>query len=166
MALEQGVNSYVTLEDAEDYFETRIDAAAWHSADDEDQESALVTATLILDENHFIGVAVSSEQSLGWPRKGATTFDPKYGMYVTYTETEIPERLKKATYEMAYQLLSNEDLLDQKTQTFEEISVGSITIKDSNSDVTRTPIVPSLVRKFLKPLLVQGGNSKQWWRSN
>lgn len=165
MALEQYVNCYVSLAEAEAYFDTRIDAGAWHAADDEDKESALVTATSILDENHFIGVAVSSDQSLGWPRSGASSFDPKLGLEVTYTEDEIPNRLMLATYEMAYHLLSNEDLLDQKTQTFEEISVGSITLKDSNKDVSRTPIIPIMVNKFIKPLLVTRG-SKTWWRAN
>jgi hypothetical protein len=166
MALEQGVNSYVSLEEAEEYFETRIDSAAWHSADDEDRESSLVTATLIIDENHFIGAAVSSDQSLAWPRSGVIYHDPKYGSFIEVATDEIPQRVKLATFEMAYQLLSNENLLDQKTQTFEEISIGSITIKDTNNDVTRTPITPSLTRKFLKPLLAAGASSRIWWRAN
>jgi hypothetical protein len=166
MALEERVNSYVSYDEAEEYFETRIDSAAWHNADDEDRESALVTATLIIDENQFIGVAVSSEQSLAWPRSGATYFDPKYGAYLTPSEEEIPQRIKLGTLELAYQLLSNENLLDQKTQTFEKISIGSITIEDTNNDVTRTSITPALTRKFIRPLLTVGSSSRAWWRAN
>jgi hypothetical protein len=166
MALEERVNSYVSLDEAEDYFETRIDSKAWHDADDEDRESALITATMIIDENQFIGVAVSSEQSLAWPRKGAFYFDPKYGTQIAPTEEEIPQRVKLGTMELAYQLLANENLLDQKTQTFEKISIGSISIEDTNSDVVRTPVTPPLTRKFIKPLLAAGGNSRTWWRAN
>jgi hypothetical protein len=151
--------------EADAYFDTRIDAGAWINAQDDDQESALVTATLILDENQFIGVAVSSTQSLAWPRKGAYIFDPRLGQEVNFSVTEIPKRMKQAVLEMAYHLLSNENLLDNKTQNFEEISIGTITLKDSNNDTTRTPVVPNLVRKYLKPLLVNQG-STQWWRAN
>lgn len=166
MALIQGTNSYVSYAEANDYFDNRIDSAAWYNADQDDRENALITATLILDENQFIGVAVSSTQSLGWPRKGATHFDPKLGLWITYAENEIPKRLKLAVYEMAYHLLANENLLDQKSQTFEEISVGNITVKDNTKDVYRTPIVNSLVKKFLKPLLVTAQVGNSWWRAN
>jgi len=165
MALVLGTNTYVTMVEADAYFDTRIDAGAWINAQDDDQESALVTATLILDENQFIGVAVSSTQSLAWPRKGAYIFDPRLGQEVNFSVTEIPKRMKQAVLEMAYHLLSNENLLDNKTQNFEEISIGTITLKDSNNDTTRTPVVPTLVRKYLKPLLVNQG-STQWWRAN
>jgi len=164
MALIQGTNCYVSYADALAYFDTRIDSGAWLNADEEDRENSLVTATRILDQNQFIGVAISSNQSLAWPRKEATTFDPRLGFWVTYTESEYPGRLKTATYELAHHLLANENLLEQKTQTFEEISVGTITIKDSNNDVYRTPIVPSLVNKYIKPLIVNGATSRSWWR--
>ena len=166
MALIQGTNCYVSYADALAYFDNRLDSGAWINADEEDRENSLVTATRILDQNQFIGVAISSNQSLGWPRKEATSFDPRLGLWVTYAENEYPDRLKLATYELAYHLLANENLLDQKTQTFEEISVGTITIKDSNNDVYRTPIVPSMVKRVLKPLLVNGGTSNLWWRVN
>ena len=165
MALEQYVNCYVSLEEAEEYFDTRIDAAAWFAADTEDKESALVTATLILDENQFIGVAVSSDQSLGWPRSGAMYLDPKLGLWIEIPEDEIPARLQKAVFEQAYHLLTNENLLDGKSQNFEEISVGSISIKDSNSDTTRTPMVNGLAKKLLRPLLANQGTTS-WWRAN
>ncbi len=165
MALQQGENCYVSLDEAETYFETRIDAGAWLNADDEDKESALVTATLILDENQFIGVAVSSDQSLGWPREGATFVDPKLGWEITFAEDEIPDRVKKAVYEQAYHLLANENLLDNKSQNFEEISIGSISIKDTNRDTTRTPMVNPLAKKLIKPLLAKQG-STSWWRAN
>ncbi len=165
MALQQGTNCYVSLAEAETYFETRLDAGAWLNADIDDKESALVTATLIVDENQFIGVAVSSEQSLGWPREGATFIDPKLGLQVTFQNNEIPTRLKKAVFEQAYHLLSNENLLDAKSQNFEEISIGTISLKDSNSDTTKIPMTPSLVKRFLKPLLANQG-STSWWRTN
>jgi len=54
------------------------------------------------------------------------------------------------------------------TQTFESISVGSISISDSNNDVTRTPIKSTQANKSIKPLIVKGsiGQGASWWRSN
>ena len=165
MALVLGTNTYVTMVEADAYFDTRIDAGAWLNADDDDQESALVTATLLLDENQFIGVAVSSTQSLAWPRKDAIYFDPKLGMEKSVTTDTYPKRVKVATFEMALHLLTNENLLDNKTQTFERIKVGSIEIEDSTKDVLKIPVLPLRIKKLLSPLLVNG-SGKQWWRAN
>ena len=165
MALVLGTNTYVTMVEADAYFDTRIDAGAWLNAQDDDQESALVTATLLLDENQFIGVAVSSTQSLAWPRKDAIYFDPKLGMEKSVTTDTYPKRVKVATFEMALHLLTNENLLDNKTQTFERIKVGSIEIEDSTKDVLKIPVLPLRIKKLLSPLLVNG-SGKQWWRAN
>ncbi len=165
MALVLGTNTYVTMVEADAYFDTRIDAGAWINADDDDQESALVTATLLLDENQFIGVAVSSTQSLAWPRKDALYFDPKLGMEKSVTTETYPKQVKVATFEMALHLLTNENLLDNKTQTFERIKVGSIEIEDSTKDVLKIPVLPLRIKKLLSPLLVNG-SGKQWWRAN
>jgi len=153
------------MAEADAYFDTRIDAGAWINADADDHESALVTATLLLDENQFIGVAVSSTQSLAWPRKDAIYFDPKLGMEKSVTTDTYPKRVKVATFEMALHLLTNENLLDNKTQTFERIKVGSIEIEDSTKDVLKIPVLPLRIKKLLSPLLVNG-SGKQWWRAN
>jgi hypothetical protein len=166
MALTLNVNSYVTVSEAEDYFDTRIDASSWNSADADDKESALVTATLILDENQFIGAAVSSTQSLAWPRTSASYLDTKLGQRVNIGIGEIPKRMKLAVFEMANHLLANENLLDNTAQTFEKIKIGSIAIEDNSSDYMPPPLVPNTARKFLKPLLVASASGNSWWRSN
>lgn len=168
MALVLNTNSYVEIADADDYLETRIDSANWFDADDEIKEQALVTATLLIDDNSWIGSAVSSSQALAWPRKNATYIDNRLGLSVTFTQTEIPSRVKVAVYEQALHLIDNEDLLMGTTQTFESISVGSISISDSNGDVTRTPIKSTQATKSIRPLLVKGslGQGAGWWRAN
>lgn len=164
MALVLNTNSYVTVAEADTYFETRIDAANWVSATDEVKESALVTATALIDENRWIGYAVSSSQVLAWPRSDASYYDPKLGRAITVAEDEVPSRVKIAVYEQALHLVDNEDVLTGKTQTFESISVGSISLSDSNNDVKVTPFRSPLVMKNITCLLVNGGNNS-WWRS-
>ena len=50
MALQKGINSFVTIIEAEQYFYDRLNQAAWDSATDETVERALVTATGILND--------------------------------------------------------------------------------------------------------------------
>jgi hypothetical protein len=168
MALVLNTNSYVGTADADSYFETRIDSAEWTEATDEIKEQALVTATKLIDDHAWIGSAVSSSQALAWPRKNAIYNDDRLGLQITVAENEIPSRVKTAVYEQALHLLNNEDLLAGTTQTFESISVGSISLSDSNSDVTRTSIKPSVVMKPIRPLIRRGSASSGagWWRAN
>lgn len=168
MALVLNTNSYVSIADADTYFETRIDSANWVDAEDEIKEQALVTATALIDDNAWIGSAVSSSQALAWPRKNAIYNDDRLGLQVTIAEDELPSRVKTAVYEQALHLVNNEDVLMGQTQTFESISVGSISISDSNGDTTKTPIRPSTALKPIRPLIRKGstGQGAGWWRAN
>jgi len=168
MALVLNTNSYVEIADADTYFETRIDSANWFDTTDEIKEQALVTATQLVDDHAWIGSAVSSSQALAWPRKNVIYQDNRLGMQITIDEATIPSAVKTAVYEQALHLVNNEDLLAGTTQTFESISVGSISLSDSNSDVTRTSIKPSVFMNHIKPLIRRGtsGIGAAWWRAN
>lgn len=168
MALVLNTNSYVEIADADDYFETRIDSANWFDATDDIKEQALVTASLLVDDHAWIGSAVSSSQALAWPRSNAIYNDARLGLQVTIVNTVVPAQVKTAVYEQALHLVNNEDLLAGGTQTFESISVGSISLTDSNGDVQSTPIKPSTVMKPIRPLIQRGaaGVGGSWWRSN
>ena len=168
MALVLNTNSYVLIADADTYFETRIDSANWVDAEDEIKEQALVTATALIDDNSWIGSAVSSSQALAWPRKNAIYNDDRLGLQITIADSEIPSRVKTAVYEQALHLIDNEDVLMGQSQTFESISVGSISLSDSNGDTTRTPMKPSTALKPIRPLIRKGsmGQGAGWWRAN
>lgn len=160
------LNSYVTTEEADDYFETRLDSGEWFNADEDDREAALSTASMIVDQNQFIGVAVSSTQNLAWPRKGVTFFDPKLSMNIRVEENEVPFRVKQAVFETALHLLENEFLLRSGEQTFEKIKVGPIEIADSSSNFNKPSPTPNLALTILRPLLTQRRSSNSWWRAN
>jgi hypothetical protein len=168
MALVLNTNSYATSADADLYFETRIDSDEWSTATDDQKDQALVTATQLIDNHSWIGIAVSSSQALAWPRKNAIYYDHRMGQDITIAVNVTPSQVKIAVYEQALHLLQNEDLIAQKTQTFESISVGSISLSDSNGDVYRTSITPSIIIKPLRPLIRRGGSgsSGSWWRAN
>lgn len=168
MALVLDTNSYVTIAEADTYFETRIDSANWFDAEDEVKEQALVTATQLVDDHVWIGTAVSPSQALAWPRSEAIYYDTRLGLTITFASNEVPAAVKIAVFEQALHLVNNEDILSGSTQTFESISIGSISLSDSNNDVTRISIKASLMLKSIKPLLRRNstGLGSSWWRAN
>src|ERR1041385_7228772 len=86
-------NSYVTLTEANDYFDDRLNAAEWNAATSDSKEKALITATRRIDEEQFVGYKVSNTQALKWPRFNVYDEDG-----LIFDSTTIPERVKHAVY--------------------------------------------------------------------
>ena len=141
----KGTNSYVSLNEADSYFETRITSQDWFDTDCEEKEIALVTATSIIDDSRWAGAAVTETQALAWPRIGSI-FDPRLGRLVSFsgTETEAPLDVRKATYELAIYLIQNPTVfgneigLTTTTSTPDNIRIGSIALEGLNSTAEAT----------------------------
>ena len=157
MALSKGINSYVSLTEADASFVNRLDVAAWTDASDDMKSQALTTATSFLDLLSWSGVAVSETQTLAFPRV-VSYFNPRLGYYVHTDET--PKEVLDATCELAYHLLNNDGLLDN-TGASRDISVGPISLRE----VSSPSMLPMFVKKRIKPLLLNAG-SRAWWRAN
>ena len=129
MALQKGVNSFVTVQESDDYFNDRLYSDTWFSSDAL-VEQALVTATGILDDMDWGGTATpTASYPLSWPRD-ITYYDNKSGYYTDLTDDRsatshgtIPEDIKKATYELALHLISN-------MKTAESNASGENKVKD------------------------------------
>jgi hypothetical protein len=160
MALVKGVNSYADMTEANTYFENKLDVAAWTDAPETQKNQALCTATSLLDEFEWIGIATSATQSLAFPRKDAEYFDPKIGMPVVLLSTTIPLRIVTATFELAYHLLNNDGLLDDAGHV-KNLSVGEIAL----NVIVPPSKFPKRVRVSLAPLLRNSGKNS-WWRAN
>jgi hypothetical protein len=158
MALAKGINSYVTEAEADAYFLNRLDVDAWTAADSTMKEQALISATLMLEDIAWVGMAISETQDLAFPRSGSY-FDPRVGALV-YLSGEVPARVIRATKELAYHLLNNEGLQDETGGAL-DIKVGSIEL----SKVSTPSKLSSVVRDIIKPLRVNGG-SNAWFRAN
>jgi hypothetical protein len=155
VTLVKGVNCNVTYEEAVEYFETRLDAAAWDDLTDADTRSkALVTATLTLDQLNWEGCASDDTQKLAFPRI-ISYFDPRLGRAVSMNGT--PDRISMATFELAYHLLNNDGLLDS-TGEVNDLQLGNITLKS----VSNPSLIPSHVRRIIRPLLINGGSRAVW----
>jgi len=82
--------AYVTLEEANTYFASRLHAEAWTAAADVDKQKALKQATRAIDRQLLIGRKTNPEQELAFPR---------------YPDTEVPEAVKEACCEEALAIL-------------------------------------------------------------
>jgi hypothetical protein len=158
MTLAKGTNSYVTLAEADSYFDDRLDVAAWDNATDLQKSQALMTATKVLDSLEWTGVILSEVQPLAFPRTDSY-FDPRLG-YMTSLSSTVPSQIINATYELAYHLLNNDGILDN-TGSVTDLDVGPISLKSVKSP----SLVPPFIKRSIKMLLNnQGANT--WWRAN
>lgn len=96
-----GFNCFVSLAEANTYFENVFfgDSASWADQADK-QESLLVTATRRLNSLTWGGYPLTATQSLAFPRNFASAYEYGYSPSTTVPAV-IPQWLKDATCEMA-----------------------------------------------------------------
>ena len=167
--LQVGINSYVSLAQAEDYFSDRIDAAAWTEADDALKEQALVTAAKQLNLTRWVGTIADKSQSLAFPRIG-TYFEPLYNENVKMDGTSVPQRIVTANMEQAYHIMNNDGILDSSGSP-DRIKVDVIEIEGLQSGSAVIPAVSATVSDLISPLLYSsnlatGRAAGSWWRAN
>lgn len=84
---------YGTVEAANTYFGTRLFTQDWDDSSDEDKLKSLYMSTRMIDSLNFAGSKAVEGQELEFPRG---------------TDTEVPDNIIKATYEIALKLLGGE----------------------------------------------------------
>lgn len=136
----KGVNSYVDVAEAEEYFAGRLYSESWDTSLEKD--SALISATIAVDaEMRWFGHKTDEDQPLGQPRDG---------------HIDIPDDISKATMEVALEMLS------QQLMTFTEESVELKVLKSSSESMEfyETPgAVLSVFNSVAKGLLLRYGSS-------
>ena len=134
-------NSFISLEDADAYFDERFDSKEWLDADEEVKEQLLITATKKINMFDFIGEKNEVSQPLEFPRKFGT-----------------PQDIKDAVCEEAISLLKDETNVHKKNQEDNissiSLGVGSVSYNTSKSDSGVTVLVSKiacrLVQKWVK----------------
>lgn len=149
MALEVGVNCYISLADAGTYFEHKIHAADWDSASDAIKTDSLITSTSMLDRQEWIGArADGSTQTLKWPRAGVTTPEG----YVVASDL-IPQFMEDATCELGLSLIKDLTVQTQKDtrENIKSLKAGSAVIEYfiGRSGGRFPTIVHELIRYYL-----------------
>jgi len=161
VALEEGVNSYVSVETADAFFNDRLDVAAWVSADSTVKAQALITASQMLNAVSWLGEATSETQILAFPRSGQY-YDPMLGKLISLDGITIPQRIKQAAMEQAYHLLNNDGLLDE-TGSISRVKVGPIEVEGLKN--AAAPLISQAAKSLYAPLLSRIP-TRAWWRAN
>lgn len=89
ITLEVGVNTYVTLEEAENIIKTIYDNAEWQSLTDEQKKVSLVNATNKINLLAVKGEKLDSSQKLIFPRNWEAAVSDKVKIAQCYEALEI-----------------------------------------------------------------------------
>ena len=137
-------NSYVTLAEANTYFETVPDSSNWTNKTADQQNRALIAATRWIDSFIFYGDRCDQGQALKFPRNNYQVDD------VELSCTTIPNNIKYAQYELARALANETDAMTGNTGTdgnIEEVKLGDIQVK-YNTASQGTGTVNNIMDKY------------------
>ena len=137
-------NSYVTLAEANTYFETVPDSSTWTNKTDDQKNRALIAATRWIDSFIFYGDRCDQGQALKFPRNNYQVDD------VELSCTTIPNNIKYAQYELARALANETDAMTGNTGTdgnIEEVKLGDIQVK-YNTTSQGTGTVNNIMDKY------------------
>ncbi len=151
-----GANSYVTVEDADEYHSARGNASWTQTSTSPDQgkAAALVRATTAIDAKYrgrWPGYRTNGRnQELEWPRTAAydSEANPIGG-------TEIPEEVKDATCEAALRELATAgSMMPDLGRTISRVAAGSVDITYASN--AKEAATFQLIDGILSPILVSG----------
>ena len=163
-------NSYVTLTDANTLVEAMISSAdvqKWTTGNTDSRHRALAAATQRLDRERFLGARTNDTQALQWPREGVRKPDTYVRSFTTgfpfrltedyYTNTEIPDQVKRAQVELAVYLHNNvEGISLSGLEDFKSVKVGSIEVTPDKSGAVGADRVPPMFERYLTGLRISG----------
>jgi hypothetical protein len=158
-------NSYVSLADALAYHQDSLYGFGWVDASVEQQTRALISATRLLDETfEFVGVATTATQALKWPRfgvydQGGNTFGVVGINGYLVSSSEIPQRLQRATAELAKWLLASDRSAEPSdAEGIKRLVAGPVQVEFKDGNRGR-PLIPEIVRGMLRLWITGGGQS-------
>jgi hypothetical protein len=147
-------NSYVTLEEADAYFEDRMYSSSWDAFSD--QASLLISSSRMLDWHiKWKGAKSTSAQSMQWPRTGAVRPDG-----TEIGSDELPPEVKIAVFEQAFANISGDRTADDPLAGIGQLQAGSLMIKagPEKPNQTNAKPIPSHVYGIVKELYASGGS--------
>ena len=163
-------NSYLTLADAQAIVDGMVednDSIAWEGASDDQKNRALYTATQRLDRERFLGARATDTQALQWPRTGVRKPDTYVNTFSTgfpfrisddyFTDTEIPDQVKRAQVVLAIYLNSNKDGIGLSgLEDYKSVSIGSLSVTPDKTGAVGADRVPPLFERYLTGLRISG----------
>lgn len=131
--------NYVTIEEAQTYFNGRLNTEAWDDASTQNQTKALTMATKAIDKLNFAGYKASATQELQFPRG---------------TDLVIPEDIKEATCELALRLLDGIDV-DREIENTRILENGASSINTTyNGNIVQEHVLAGIPSPTAWKLLI------------
>ena len=127
--LEEGVNTYIELADAETFFSTRLKVDEWKYATDTDKSKALIIASQKIDELPLKGYKSTTTQTMAFPRYfyGCWLQNDYQIQQVLPNNGVIPEDIKKSVCLEALELLKDEpDRIIAQRQGVKSVTIGNV----------------------------------------
>ena len=163
-------NSYLTMAEANALADAMIlssDVKKWTTGNDDTRNRALAAAAQRLDRERFLGARVTNDQALQWPRTGVRKPDTYRKTYVQgfpfrvaedyYTETEIPDQIKRAQAELAVYLHNNPDGIGLSgLEDYKSVSIGSLSVTPDKTGAVGADRIPPMVERLMTGLRISG----------
>jgi hypothetical protein len=140
---EETTTAYVTKEEAEIYFTSRLHVDPWLDASDSDKQATLAMATRAIDRLTLKGRKTDPAQALAFPR---------------YPDTEIPTAVKDACCEEALALLERGNSQRRKLQQegVQSFSLGNMS--ETYAPEAGRGLISQEAKELLRPWLLGGVN--------
>jgi len=156
-------NSYVTLAEADAYFETVPSSTQWDNKQDDKKNRALIAATRWIDSFVFFGDRCDHGQALKFPRNNYQVDD------VELACTAIPNNIKYAQYELARALANDTDAMTGNIGTngnIAEAKLGDLQVKynlasQGTGSVNNIMDVYPWLQSYLGAYMIGGAGSFQ-----
>ena len=163
-------NSYITLTEANTFVEAMIsssDVSKWTTGNDDTRNRALTAAAERLDRERFLGARATNTQARQWPRTGVRKPDTYINSYATnfpfrisedfFTDTEIPDQVKRAQIELAVYLKNNVDGISLGgLEDFKSVKIGSLQVTPDKTGAIGADRVPPMFERYLTGLRISG----------
>ena len=163
-------NSYITLAEADTFVEAMIsssDVSKWTTGNDDTRNRALTAAAERLDRERFLGARATDTQARQWPRTGVRKPDTYVNTYATgfpfrisedyFTDTEIPDQVKRAQIELAVYLKNNVDGISLGgLEDFKSVKIGNIEVTPDKAGAIGADRVPPMFERYLTGLRISG----------
>ena len=137
-------NSFVTLDEANDYFATVPDSSTWDDKTVDQKKRSLIAATRWIDSFVFFGDRCDAGQALKFPRNNYQVDD------VELSCTVIPNNIKYAQFELARALANDPDAMTGNVGTngnIAEAKLGDLEVK-YNTNTQGTGSVNNIMDVF------------------
>ena len=160
----------MTLAEADTFVEAMIsssDVSKWTTGNDDARNRALTAAAERLDRERFLGARATDTQARQWPRTGVRKPDTYVNTYATgfpfrisedyFTDTEIPDQVKRAQIELAVYLKNNVDGISLGgLEDFKSVKIGNIEVTPDKSGAIGADRVPPMFERYLTGLRISG----------